>query len=91
MLESIAADEIPLRPPAGQSPKDRREWLSLACELDRLRARRMIQEASSGFHVGAVIQKIASIAPIPGRIGKWVRGASIGASVCRAAFRAFTD
>ena len=91
MLESNAADEIPLRPPDGLSSIDRRKWLALACELDRLRARRMLQEASAGFHMGTVIQKIASIAPIPGRIGRWVRGASIGASVCRAAFLAFKD
>jgi hypothetical protein len=62
----------------------------LACELDRLKALRTLREASMGFSVNSVLGKIAAAAPdIPGRIGRWLRGASVAATVCRVAFLAF--
>ncbi len=93
MPESIPVCESPIRVPGRLPPNDRREWLSLACELDRLRALRALRDASTGLQMYSVLRKVASVAPIimPGRIGKWIRGASIGASVCRAAIFAFKD
>jgi len=92
MPESIPVCESPIRGPGRLPPNDRREWLSLACELDRLKALRALRDASTGLQIPSVLWKIASAAPIiPGRIGKWIRGASIGATVCRAAILAFKD
>ena len=89
MLEPLPVHERRLSGhPSAQD--DRRRWLTLACELDRLKAARTLREVSTGFHVNTVLEKIVSVAPdIPGRLGKWLRGASVAATVCRVAFLAF--
>jgi hypothetical protein len=89
MPESIPVNERQLSGRTGP-PDDRRRWLALACELDRLKALRTLREASMGFHVHTVLDKIASVAPVmPGGLGRWFRGASVAATVCRVAFLAF--
>jgi hypothetical protein len=89
MPEPISVRESPLTRKAGPSHGDRRQWLSLACELDRLRAIRALREASAGFQLHTVLGSIAAAAPsMPGRIGRWIRGASVGATVCRVALLA---
>jgi hypothetical protein len=89
MPESLPVNEGRLSGSAGPR-EDRRRWLSLACELDRLKALRTLREASLGLQVHTVLGKIASVAPsLPGGIGRWFRGATVAATACRVALLAF--
>ncbi len=88
MPESLPFNERQLSGRAGPQG-DRRKWLSLACELDRLKVLRTLREGSLGLQVHSVLGTIASVAPsLPGGIGRWFRGATVAATVCRVALLA---
>jgi hypothetical protein len=62
----------------------------LACELDRLRTRQVLRQASLGLPVPTIVERIMSIAPyVPWKLGKWIRGVSLGAALCRLAILAY--
>lgn len=86
----MPACEDTLRPPNGVTPAERRQWLVLACELDRLHARIAARELPMAMRLPSILERVAAIAEnAPGGIGQWIRGISLGAAVYRLASQAF--
>ncbi|MBL9187086.1 MAG: hypothetical protein JNK23_06390 [Opitutaceae bacterium] len=68
--------------------EERRRRLALICELDRLHLRLALRPAArgSGAAIGgvplSVLNKAFSFAQfLPGKIGRWARGAALGADL----------
>jgi hypothetical protein len=79
--------ELPLRPPAGLTPAERRQWLVLACELDRVRVQLAARPSPLERIALSVLRNVIPLAPhLPGRIGRWSRGIMQGTNLARGVY-----
>ena len=81
--------EIPLRPPAGLSLAERREWLAVACDLDRVRLQLAARPTTLEKVSFSILENIIPLAPhLPGKIGRWTRGILQGTNILRGVYDA---
>lgn len=89
MPASASVGEHPLRPPSGLSDEELREWLAVACELDRTRIQLAARPTTLERVSLSVLQNVIPLAPhLPGRIGKWSRGILKGTNLLRGVYDA---
>jgi hypothetical protein len=81
--------EYPLRPPPGLSDAELREWLAVACELDRTRLLLAARPTTLERISLSVLQNVIPLAPhLPGKIGRWSRGILQGTNLLRGVYDA---
>jgi hypothetical protein len=84
--------EIPLRPPAGLSVAERREWLVVACELDRVRLQLAARPSTLERVSFSLLESVIPLAPhLPGKIGRWTRGILQGTNILRGVYDAIVN
>jgi len=81
--------EFPLSPPAGLNDAELREWLAVACELDRVRLQLAARPSPLERISLSVLENVIPLAPhLPGKIGRWSRGILRGTHVLRGVYDA---
>jgi hypothetical protein len=84
--------EIPLRPPAGLTVAERREWLVVACELDRVRMQLAVRPTTLEKISFSLLETVIPLAPhLPGKIGRWTRGILQGTNILRGVYDAMVN
>jgi hypothetical protein len=84
--------EIPLRPPHGLSVAERREWLVVACELDRVRLQLAARPTTLERVSFSILESVIPLAPhLPGKIGRWTRGILQGTNILRGVYDAMVS
>jgi hypothetical protein len=92
MHPSASFGEFPLRPPEGLAPDERREWLAVACELDRVRMRLAARPTTLERISLSVLENVIPLAPhLPGKVGRWTRGILQGTNVLRSVYDAMLN
>jgi hypothetical protein len=92
MPASASIGEYPLRPPPGLSDNELREWLAVACELDRTRIQLAARPSTLERISLSVLQSVIPLAPhLPGKIGKWSRGILKGTNLLRGVYNAMLN
>jgi hypothetical protein len=67
----------------------RREWLALACRLDRLNLRLALRPTALERLSLTLLGKAAPLIPLlPGRAGRWARGIAQGTNLLRGVYDA---
>jgi hypothetical protein len=81
-----------VRPPEGLSDPELREWLALACELDRVRLRLAARPTTFERLSMSMLEKLIPLAPhLPGKLGKWSRGILQGTNILRGVYDAMSN
>jgi hypothetical protein len=81
--------KIPLKPPDILSVAERREWLVVACELDRVRLQLAARPTTLEKVSFSILENIIPLAPhLPGKIGRWTRGILQGTNILRGVYDA---
>jgi hypothetical protein len=89
MPESLSIGEFPLRPPPGLTDPELKEWLKVACELDRARLQLAARPSPLERIALSLLENVIPLAPhLPGKIGKWSRGIQQGTNVLRGVYEA---
>jgi hypothetical protein len=84
--------EIPLRPPHGLSLAERREWLVVACELDRVRLQLAARPSTLEKISFSILESVIPLVPhLPGKIGRWTRGILQGTNILRGVYDAMVS
>lgn len=87
MPARLPCGEFPLRPPTGLAPADRRLWLVVACELDRVRLQLAARPSPLERMAMSLVENVIPFAPhLPGKIGKWSRGIMQGTNLFRCVY-----
>jgi len=69
------------------TPAERREWLALACRLDRLNLRLAVRPTALERLSLSLLGKAAPLIPLlPGKIGRWARGIGRGTNLVRGVY-----
>jgi len=78
-----------MRPPPGLSDDELREWLAVACELDRVRLQLAARPSPLERISMSVLENVIPLAPhLPGKIGRWSRGIVQGTNILRGVYNA---
>jgi hypothetical protein len=89
MPSSPLVGEYPLKPPEGLNAAELREWLAVACELDRVRMQVAARPTTLERVSLSLLENVIPLAPhLPGKIGKWSRGILQGTNVLRGVYDA---
>jgi hypothetical protein len=81
-----------MRPPPGLSDAELREWLAVACELDRVRLQLAARPSPLERISMSVLENVIPLAPhLPGKIGRWSRGILQGTNILRGVYNAMFD
>jgi hypothetical protein len=87
MPASIPDGEFPLRPPPGLAAPELREWLAVACELDRVRLQLAARPSPLERISLSLLENVIPLAPhLPGKIGRWSRGILQGTNFLRGVY-----
>jgi hypothetical protein len=87
MPASPPVGEFTLRPPDGLNDAELREWLAVACELDRV----LLQLAGRPSRLKrlsfSILESMLPLAPhLPGKMGRWSRGILKGTNILRGVY-----
>jgi hypothetical protein len=81
-----------MRPPAGLNDAELREWLAVACELDRVRLQLAAKPTLLERISMSVLENVIPLAPhLPGKIGRWSRGILQGTNILRGVYEAMSN
>lgn len=87
MPSSVSVDEFPLRPPCGLDHAELREWLAVACELDRVRLQLAARPSTLERVSVSILENVMPLAPLlPGKIGRWSRAILQGTKILRGVY-----
>ncbi len=92
MPASASDGKFPLRPPDGLTDPQLREWLAVACELDRTRFQLAARPSTLERVSLSLLENVIPLAPhLPGTIGRWSRGILQGTNLLRGVYASMFD
>jgi hypothetical protein len=87
MPSSPPVGAFPLRPPPGLNDAQLREWLAVACELDRVRFQLAGRPSPTPSVSFSILQNVIPLAPhLPGKLGRWFRRIRQGTNLLRGVY-----